>query len=212
MASGCPCIVADTGGLREVVPHGERVGLRFNGGDAEHLGVMIERLLVDDGLRDRLVAEASEHVLRFDWEDIAQRTRRDLRSARQGWRHREGARRGMSELLAGLMQDDFQLTLNHIRRRMRRLQPRRRGGELTPRGRRARSATPSWPIASTGWLARSRASASSRATAWARSPGTTSATSSSTWRSPASGRSCTRSTCACSPSSSSTSSTTPRTG
>jgi glycogen synthase len=74
MASGCPCIVADTGGLREVVPPGERVGLRFNGGDAEHLGVMIERLLVDDDLRDRLVAEASEHVLRFDWDDIAQRT------------------------------------------------------------------------------------------------------------------------------------------
>ena len=50
------------------------MGLRFNGGDAEHLGVMIERLLVDDALRDRLVAEASEHVLRFDWEEIAQRT------------------------------------------------------------------------------------------------------------------------------------------
>jgi glycogen(starch) synthase len=75
MASGCPCIVADTGGLREVVPQGERVGLRFNGGDAEHLGVMIERLLVDEQLRDRLVTEASEHVLRFDWDDIAQRTR-----------------------------------------------------------------------------------------------------------------------------------------
>jgi glycogen synthase len=75
MASGCPCIVADTGGLREVVPVGERVGLRFNGGDAEHLGVMIERLLVDDQLRDRLVTEASEHVLSFDWDDIALRTR-----------------------------------------------------------------------------------------------------------------------------------------
>jgi glycogen(starch) synthase len=75
MASGCPCIVADTGGLREVVPIGERVGLRFNGGDAEHLGVMIERLLVDRALRERLVTEASEHVLRFDWDDIAQRTR-----------------------------------------------------------------------------------------------------------------------------------------
>ena len=75
MASGCPCIVADTGGLREVVPAGERVGLRFNGGDAEHLGVMIERLLVDDALRERLVAEASEHVLSFDWTDVAARTR-----------------------------------------------------------------------------------------------------------------------------------------
>jgi glycogen(starch) synthase len=75
MASGCPCIVADTGGLREVVPLGERVGLRFNGGDAEHLGVMIERLLVDGALRDRLVTQASEHVLSFDWDDIALRTR-----------------------------------------------------------------------------------------------------------------------------------------
>jgi glycogen(starch) synthase len=75
MASGCPCIVADTGGLREVVPGGERVGLRFNGGDAEHLGVMIERLLIDGALRDRLVTQASEHVLRFDWDDIAGRTR-----------------------------------------------------------------------------------------------------------------------------------------
>jgi glycogen synthase len=81
MASGCPCIVADTGGLREVVPAGERVGLRFNGGDPEHLGVMIERLLVDEQLRDRLVTEASEHVLSFDWSDVAQRTKsvyRDL--------------------------------------------------------------------------------------------------------------------------------------
>jgi len=75
MASGCPCIVADTGGLCEVVPVGERVGLRFNGGDAEHLAVMIERLLVDETLRDRLVTEATEHVLSFDWDDIAARTR-----------------------------------------------------------------------------------------------------------------------------------------
>jgi glycogen(starch) synthase len=93
MACGCPCIVADTGGLREVVPVGERVGLRFNGGDAEHLGVMIERLLVDDRLRDRLVTEASEHVLRFDWDDIAQRTRGIYDELAQ-LAPREGAGRG----------------------------------------------------------------------------------------------------------------------
>jgi glycogen(starch) synthase len=93
MASGCPCIVADTGGLREVVPVGERVGLRFNGGDAEHLGVMIERLLVDEALRDRLVTEASEHVLRFDWDDIAQRTH-DIYDALQQLTPREEVGRG----------------------------------------------------------------------------------------------------------------------
>ncbi|HEY2536527.1 MAG TPA: glycosyltransferase family 4 protein [Solirubrobacteraceae bacterium] len=92
MASGCPCIVADTGGLREVVPPGERVGLRFNGGDAEHLGVMIERLLIDGELRDRLVTEASEHVLRFDWDDIAQRTHAIYDELAQA-RVREGANR-----------------------------------------------------------------------------------------------------------------------
>jgi len=74
MASGCPCVVADTGGLREIVPEDERVGLRFNGGDAEHLAIMIERLLTDPELCDRLVAEASEHVLGFDWGDVAART------------------------------------------------------------------------------------------------------------------------------------------
>jgi len=94
MASGCPCIVADTGGLREVVPVGERVGLRFNGGDAEHLGVMIERLLVDDALRERLVTEASEHVLSFDWEDIAERTRGIYRELRQLRVREEGVRGG----------------------------------------------------------------------------------------------------------------------
>jgi glycogen(starch) synthase len=92
MASGCPCIVADTGGLREVVPAGERVGLRFNGGDAEHLGAMIERLLTDAQLRERLVAEASEHVLSFDWGDVARRTRvvyRELTAGRRADRSRE---------------------------------------------------------------------------------------------------------------------------
>jgi glycogen(starch) synthase len=94
MASGCPCIVADTGGLREVVPLGERVGLRFNGGDAVHLGVMIERLLVDRELRDRLVTEASEHVLRFDWDDIARRTRAVYGELRELEPSKEGVRRG----------------------------------------------------------------------------------------------------------------------
>ena len=73
MASGCPCIVADTGGLREVVPN-EDVGLRFRSRDPRSLAEMMERVLTDDELRDRLVTEASEHVLRFDWADVARQT------------------------------------------------------------------------------------------------------------------------------------------
>jgi len=73
MASGCPCLVADTGGLREVVPNDD-VGLRFHSRDPASLGQMAERLLTEDDLRDRLVAEASEHVLTFDWADVARQT------------------------------------------------------------------------------------------------------------------------------------------
>jgi glycogen(starch) synthase len=74
MASGCPCIVADTGGLREVVPRGRRVGLRFRASSVRSLERMAFDLLTDDDLRDRLVTEASEHVLRFDWADVARQT------------------------------------------------------------------------------------------------------------------------------------------
>jgi glycogen(starch) synthase len=73
MASGCPCIVADTGGLREVVPNRD-VGLRFKTKSARSLAHWVARVLTDDELRDRLVTEASEHVLRFDWADIAVQT------------------------------------------------------------------------------------------------------------------------------------------
>ena len=73
MASGCPCIVADTGGLREVVPDND-AGLRFRSRDPRALARMMQRVLTDDALRDRLVAEASAHVLRFDWADVAQQT------------------------------------------------------------------------------------------------------------------------------------------
>jgi glycogen synthase len=56
------------------VPSGSRVGLRFRARDSRSLARMAERLLSDDELRDRLVAEASEHVLRFDWADTARQT------------------------------------------------------------------------------------------------------------------------------------------
>ena len=71
MASGCPCLVADTGGLREVVPN-EDVGLRFRSRDPASLARMAERILTDADLRERLVTEATEHVLGFDWADVAE--------------------------------------------------------------------------------------------------------------------------------------------
>jgi glycogen synthase len=73
MASGCPCIVADTGGLREVVPR-EEVGLRFRDRDPESLADVATRVLSDDALGRALIAEAYRHVRRFDWSDVADRT------------------------------------------------------------------------------------------------------------------------------------------
>ena len=74
MASGCLCVVADTGGLREVVPVEGTVGLRFPSQDATALRAVLERVLADDAARAQLVAEAREHVLRFDWTEVARRT------------------------------------------------------------------------------------------------------------------------------------------
>ena len=55
-------------------PRGRRVALRFRARSARSLERMAEQLLTDDALRERLVAEASEHVLRFDWADVARQT------------------------------------------------------------------------------------------------------------------------------------------
>jgi glycogen(starch) synthase len=74
MASGCLCVVADTGGLREVVPVEGTVGLRFPSRDATALGAVLERILTDDAARAQLIAEAREHVLGFDWGEVARRT------------------------------------------------------------------------------------------------------------------------------------------
>jgi glycogen synthase len=74
MASGCLCVVADTGGLREVVPDDGTVGVRFPSRDSAALRDVLEEVLTDDQARAQLVAEAREHVLRFDWGEVARST------------------------------------------------------------------------------------------------------------------------------------------
>jgi len=74
MASGCLCVVADTGGLREVVPDDGTVGVRFPWRDADALVTILERFLTDDEARAQVVAEARDHVLQFDWCEVARRT------------------------------------------------------------------------------------------------------------------------------------------
>jgi len=74
MASGCLCIVADTGGLREVVPGDGSVGHRFRSKDVDALRSVVEQVLGDDDARATAVAAAREHVLQFDWAEVGRRT------------------------------------------------------------------------------------------------------------------------------------------
>jgi glycogen(starch) synthase len=74
MASGCVCVVADTCGLRELVPADGSVGLRFTSDDAEALRETLEQLLGDDEAREQMAQLARTHVLRFDWDEVARST------------------------------------------------------------------------------------------------------------------------------------------
>lgn len=74
MASGTPCIAADTGGLREFVVH-EATGLRFSPGDPASLAAMIERLTSDRRLAHRLTVDARRMIeAGFAWSHVAERT------------------------------------------------------------------------------------------------------------------------------------------
>lgn len=102
MASGCLCIVADTGGLREVVPADGSVGLRFPAQDSAALEELLEQVLGDDAARAQLVAAARDHVLRFDWGEVARATRAiygDLAAA--GPRRRPARRPAVGTAAAG---------------------------------------------------------------------------------------------------------------
>jgi glycogen synthase len=74
MAAGTPLVVADTGGLAEVVDHG-RTGLRVAPEDVGALTGALRRLLGDPRLGRRLAATAHDHVTASaSWDVIAART------------------------------------------------------------------------------------------------------------------------------------------
>jgi glycogen(starch) synthase len=83
MACGCPCLAADTGGLREVVPDG--AGLRFGAGDPGDLAAQALGLLGDAPLRLRLAAAGAEHARGYSWADVARRTAQVYADVRAGW-------------------------------------------------------------------------------------------------------------------------------
>lgn len=74
MALGTPTIVADTGGLAEIVTD-EETGLTFEPGDPCELAKAVLRILNNPKLSERIVEDASTLIEdRYDWNHIASRT------------------------------------------------------------------------------------------------------------------------------------------
>ena len=74
LAAGAPLIVADTGGLGELVG-GTGSALLFEPGNAAELADCIERVLTDVALADELVAHGKELLqASYSWDAIASRT------------------------------------------------------------------------------------------------------------------------------------------
>jgi glycogen synthase len=74
MAMGTPTIVADTGGLSEIVVH-EETGLKFEPGNPNSLAEAMLRILQDSRLADRLTSDAVAYMgEQYSWERITRRT------------------------------------------------------------------------------------------------------------------------------------------
>jgi len=73
MACGIPVVVGDTGGLRELVQHGEN-GLRIPPERVRLLSFTIIRVLTDVSLRRRLIEGGLQSVAELSWDQIARRT------------------------------------------------------------------------------------------------------------------------------------------
>jgi len=74
LAGGAPLIVANTGGLAELVA-GTGAALLFEPGNAEELADCIERVLTDEGLAEDMTAKGQELlVASYSWDAIAART------------------------------------------------------------------------------------------------------------------------------------------
>ena len=74
MAMGTPTIVADTGGLSEIVVH-EATGLKFEPGNPESLADAMLRILTDKDLAQRITSDAKAYLGdRYNWDRIANTT------------------------------------------------------------------------------------------------------------------------------------------
>lgn len=87
MAMGTPTIVADTGGLSEIVVH-EETGLKFEPGNPESLAEAMMRVLCDADLSRRLASDAQAYMGdTYNWDRISRQTIDVYRKAESGYRY-----------------------------------------------------------------------------------------------------------------------------
>ncbi|MBT0159413.1 glycosyltransferase family 4 protein [Candidatus Bathyarchaeota archaeon A05DMB-2] len=76
MAARSPVVVSDTGGLAEIVEH-DVTGVKVYPNNTDSLAWGITRILTDEGFRRYIVENAYRKVQeKYDWEKIAQQTKR----------------------------------------------------------------------------------------------------------------------------------------
>lgn len=88
MAMGTPTIVADTGGLSEIVVH-EETGLKFEPGNPDSLADAMLRVLEDAGLSRRITEDAKAYMGEtYNWDRIARQTLDVYHRAERGYEYR----------------------------------------------------------------------------------------------------------------------------
>ncbi|MBU4301506.1 MAG: glycosyltransferase family 4 protein, partial [Actinobacteria bacterium] len=87
MAMNTPTIVADTGGLSEIVVH-EETGLKFDPGNPDSLADAMLRILSDEELAARLTHDARVYMgERYSWDRIARQTIEVYRDAERAYEY-----------------------------------------------------------------------------------------------------------------------------
>jgi len=88
MAMGTPTIVADTGGLSEIVVH-EETGLKFEPGNPDSLADAMLRVLQDQKLATRMTSDAMAYMGNtYNWDRIARSTLEVYRRAEREYEYR----------------------------------------------------------------------------------------------------------------------------
>ena len=80
MASGTPVIAPRAGGIPHLVQHNES-GLLFEPGDTSGTVNLVNSVLTDDSIKQRLISAARQFAVEHGWKDAAMRVRADYEEA-----------------------------------------------------------------------------------------------------------------------------------